>query len=253
MDRSARFARPVPASRLAAGALPRLAPDARRPRPTSAAPAAAAPASWSRASRLASAFETAVAGVVIVAAGALAGTLLAGCDSDGFGIGDYRGTVQVDGPTSPVEGEAVYTVVETARGPRFVLGLFTGSLTDSDRDDYDFAALRRDGGRPGVGAYSVTAEGAGARAFTASYARVADADDPDEAAGPVFRATDGVLTVTQVDDFGFVSGTFRFSGDGSRVENPRTRVTGEVSGTFEARYESPEMLRSLGVDIGLDG
>ncbi|HEX9951850.1 MAG TPA: hypothetical protein VGB53_08795 [Rubricoccaceae bacterium] len=246
MDRSARFARPVPASRLAAGALPHLAPDARRPRAVPAAP------SWSRPGRLASALETVVAGVAIVVAGALAGTLLAGCDSDGFGIGDYRGTIQVDGSTAPVEGEAVYTVVETVRGPRFVLGLFTGSLTDSDRDDYDFAALRRDGGRPGVGAYSVTTEGAGTRAFTASYARVADADDPEEVAGSVFRATEGVLTVTQVDDFGFVSGTFRFSGDGSRVENPRTRVTGEVSGTFEARYESPETLRSLGVDIGLD-
>ncbi|HEX8384894.1 MAG TPA: hypothetical protein VF576_01865, partial [Rubricoccaceae bacterium] len=70
--------------------------------------------------------------------------------------------------------------------------------------------------------------------------------------GPVLRATDGVVTVTRVDDFGFVSGTFRFTGDGVRVENPRARVAGEVSGTFEARYESPELLRSLGVDLGLD-
>ncbi|HEX8299343.1 MAG TPA: hypothetical protein VF594_09310 [Rubricoccaceae bacterium] len=251
MDRPTRFARPVPA----AGAVPRLSPTpaSRRPRAASAETSVAAPASWGRASRLASAAETLVAGVLIIAAGAVSGTLLAGCDSTGFGIGDYRGTIQVDGATSPVEGEAVYTVVETARGPRFVLGLFTGSLTESDRDDYDFAALRSDGGRPGVGAYSVTTEGAGTRAFTASYARVADADDPDEVEGSVIRATDGVLTVTQVDNFGFLSGTFRFSGDGSRVENPRTRVTGEVSGTFEARYESPETLRSLGVDIGLDG
>ncbi len=169
----------------------------------------------------------------------LCGTLLAGCDSDALGIGDFRGTVQVDAASRPVEGEAVYTVVETARGPRFVLGLFVGDLYDSRYDDYDFAALRRDGGRPGVGAFSVTAEGAGARAFTASYAQVTDANDPDEAAGPAIRATEGVVTITQVDDYGFLTGTVHFSGDGVRVENPRTRIRGEVSSTFEARYETP--------------
>ena len=208
---------------------------------------------WDRPSRLASALETAVAGLGIVAAAMLCGATLAACDADGTRIGDFRGTVQVDGAADPVEGEAVYTVVETAQGPRFVVGLFVGDLFDSDVDDYNFATLRRDGARPGVGGYSVTTEGAGARAFTGSYARVSDADDPDEAAGPVLRATDGVVTVTQVDDYGVVSGTFRFTGDGVRIESPRTTVTGEVTGTFEARYERPETLRRLGVDLGLDG
>ena len=217
-------------------------------------PARRARSAWEpRPDRLASALETAAAGVLIVAAAALSGATLAGCDAAGLGIGDFRGTVQVEADTRPVEGEAVYTLVETARGPRVVIGLFVGGLFESDYDGYDFVTLRRDGARPGVGAYSVTAEGAGARAFTGSYARVTDADDPDMAQGPVLRATDGVVTVTRVDDFGFVSGTFRFTGDGIRVESPRTTVGGEVSGTFEARYESPDTLRRLGIDIGLDG
>lgn len=237
-----RFARPVPSARAVPTAVP--------VRP--ATPGRRSARSWTRADRLASAFETVVAGVLIVAAASVSGMLLAGCDSDGLGIGDYRGTTRVDGATERFDGEAVYTVVETSRGPRFVLGLFKGRLYDSQYDGYDFAALRRDGGRPGVGGYSVTTEGAGSRSFTASYARVRDADDPEEAQGPVVRATEGVVTVTQVDDFGFVSGTVRFSGDGVRVENPRARIAGEVTATFEARYESPETLRRLGVDLGLD-
>ena len=212
--------------------------------------------SWDRptgADRLASALETCVAGVVIIVAAMGCGALLAGCDSDGLGIGDFRGTVQVDAASRPVEGEAVYTVVETPQGPRFVLGLFVGDLYDSRYNEYDFAALRRDGGRPGVGAFSVTPEGAGARAFTASYSQVTNADDPEEASGPAIRATEGVVTITSVDDYGFISGTVHFSGDGVRVENPRARIRGGVSSTFEARYETPETLRRLGVDIGLDG
>lgn len=242
-----RFARPVPSVR----AVPASAPSyAASGRPVAGAPRAARP--WQRTDRLASALETVVAGLFIVAAASVSGVLLAGCDSEGLGIGDYRGTTRVDGATEAFDGEAVYTVVETARGPRFVLGLFKGRLYDSRYDGYDFAAVRRDGGRPGVGGYSVTTEGAGSRAFTASYARVADADDPEEAQGPVLRATEGVVTITQVDDFGFVSGTVHFSGDGVRVENPRARVAGEVTATFEARYERPETLRRLGVDLGLD-
>jgi hypothetical protein len=205
-----------------------------------------------RPARLASALETVAAGAFIVVAGMLSGAALAGCDAVGSGLGEFSGQTEVNGAATPIEGEAVYTVVETARGPRFVVGLFVGDLFDSDDDGYDFVALRRDGSRPGVGGYSVTAEGAGARAFTASYANVEDADDVDEAEGPVLRGTDGVVTITQVDDYGAVSGTFRFTGDGVRVESPRTRVTGEVSGTFEARYESPDLLRRLGVDLGLD-
>lgn len=208
---------------------------------------------WDRPDRLASAIETAAAGLLIVVAAAVSGSTLAGCDAAGSGLGEFTAQTEVSGDSRAVEGEAVYTVVETDHGPRFVVGLFVGDLFDSDVDGYDFVALRRDGARPGVGGYSVTTEGAGARAFTASYARVENADDVDDAVGPVLRATDGVVTVTQVDDFGSVSGTFRFTGDGVRVESPRTRVTGEVSGTFEARYESPALLRSLGVDLGLDG
>lgn len=212
--------------------------------------------SWStsdRPSRLASALETAMAGALIVVCASLAGATLAGCDSDGLGIGDFRGDVQLGGATAMVEGEAVYTVVDGPAGPRVVIGLFVGDLFDSQSDGYDFVALRRDGAVPGVGAYAVTAEGAGRTAFTGSYARVEDADDPDEATGPVLRATDGTVTVTRVDDFGFLSGTFQFTGTGIRVESPRTRVAGEVSGVFEARYERPETLRRLGVDLGLDG
>lgn len=238
-----RFARPVPPVRAVPVAAPPARRAARTPRPAR---------SWQHADRLASALETVVAGVLIVAAAAVSGVLLAGCDADGLGIGDVRGTTRVDGATERFDGEAVYTVVETRRGPRFVLGLFNGRLYDSQPDGYDFASLRRDGGRPGVGGYSVTAEGAGSRAFTASYARVRDADDPDEARGPVVRATEGVVTVTRVDGYGFLSGTVRFAGDGVRVEDPRARVAGEVTATFEARYESPETLRALGVDLGLD-
>ena len=212
--------------------------------------------SWStsdRPSRLASAFETAAAGALIVVCAALSGATLAGCDSDGLGIGDFRADVQLGGATAAVEGEAVYTVVDGPDGPRVVIGLFVGDLFDSQYDGYDFVALRRDGALPGVGAYAVTVEGAGRTAFTGSYARVEDADDPDEARGPVLRATDGTVSVTRVDDFGFLSGTFQFTGTGIRVESPRTRVLGEVSGVFEARYERPETLRRLGVDLGLDG
>ena len=237
-----RFARPVPSVRAAS------VPVSGR----AAVGAPRVPRSWQRQDRLASALETVVAGVLIVAVAAVSGVLLAGCDSDGLGLGDYTGTTRVDGQAEAFDGEAVYTVVETARGPRFVLGLFKGDLYDSRADGYDFAAVRRDGGRPGVGGYSVTTEGAGSRAFTASYARVRDADDPDAAQGPVVRATEGVVTITRVDDLGFVSGTVHFSGDGVRVENPRQRVSGEVTATFEARYERPETLRRLGVDVGLD-
>ena len=211
--------------------------------------------SWDRrTSRSATALETAAAGVLIVVAAAFSGATLAGCDSDEIGLGDFRGTVQLGGAAArPVEGEAVYTFVETPTGPRMVIGLFNGDLFDNTFRGYDFVALRRDGARPGVGAYAVTAEGAGRVAFTGSYANVEDADEPSDAFGPVLRATDGTVSVTQVDDYGFVSGTFSFAGTGIRVESPRTAVTGSVSGTFEARYERPETLRRLGLDLGLDG
>ncbi|HEX8386477.1 MAG TPA: hypothetical protein VF576_09850, partial [Rubricoccaceae bacterium] len=127
---------------------------------------------WDRPDRLASALETVAAGVLIVLAAALSGATLAGCDSEGSGLGEFTGQTEVAGDSRAVEGEAVYTVVETDRGPRFVVGLFVGDLFESGYDGYDFVALRRAGPRPGVGGYSVTPEGAGARAFTASYARV---------------------------------------------------------------------------------
>ena len=206
-----------------------------------------------RPARLASALEAAAAGALLIVLAALSGAVFAGCDSDGLGLGDFRADVQLNGAEAALEGEAVYTVVDGPAGPRVVIGLFNGDLFDNQFDGYNFVALRRDGALPGVGAYAVTVEGAGRTAFTGSYARVDDADDPDEARGPVLRATDGTVTVTRVDEFGFLSGTFQFTGTGIRVESPRTRVLGEVSGTFEARYERPETLRRLGVDLGLDG
>ena len=177
----------------------------------------------------------------------LALLLSAGCDSDGSLLGEFVGRTTVDATTERVEGEAVYTVVDGAYGPEFVLGLFVGDLFESDFDAYDYVLFRRPGGRPGVGAYAVDADPV--TAVAATIARVDDADDPLESAGVVLTGTSGTLAVTRVDDFGFVAGTYRFEAEGLRVDVPGVRATGAASGTFEARYAPPSTFRRLGLDL----
>ena len=176
-------------------------------------------------------------------------TVTAGCDSGESLLGEFEGRVEIADRTDSVEGEAVYTVVETARGPEFVLGLFVGDLFDQDFDAYDYVLFRRPGYLPGVGGYTIDDDPA--TAVAATIARVDEADEPLESTGVVLRGLDGTLAVTAVDGYGFVAGTFQFEAAGVRVEAPRRTVTGGASGTFEARYETPATLRRLGVDLGI--
>ena len=178
-------------------------------------------------------------------------TLLAllGCDSEGTLLGEFEGRVDVPDQTRLVEGEAVYTVVETLRGPEFVLGLFVGDLFESDLGTYDYLLFRRPGGRPGVGAYAIDADPVAAVAAT--IAEVEEADDPLETSGRVLYGTGGALAITRVDDYGFVAGSFQFDAAGVSLR-PRARpITGTASGRFEARYEPPGTFRSLGLDLGI--
>lgn len=176
--------------------------------------------------------------------------LAVGCDADDDSLlGAFEGAVEVDGAVRTVDGEAVYTVVDTEAGPAFVLGLFVGDLYESDFDRYDVVLFRRPGARPGVGAYAVDADPT--RAVAATIARVEDADEPREASGSVLQGTAGTLALTRVDGYGFVSGTYRFDAEGVDVEQPSRSVSGAASGRFEARYEPPSTFRRLGVDLGL--
>ena len=172
-----------------------------------------------------------------------------GCDSEGSLLGEFEGRTAIGAQTRDVEGEAVYTVVETDRGPEFVIGLFVGDLFESDVDAYDYVLFRRTGDRPGVGAYVVDEDPISAVAAT--IARVDEADDPLDSFGAVLAGTDGTLAITRVDGYGNVAGSYRFSAEGLRVDVPGDRVTGSASGTFEARYERPETFRRLGLDLGL--
>ena len=176
---------------------------------------------------------------------------LAACDSQESLLGEFEAQLQTDDAVEAVEGEAVYSVVETAVGPRFVLGLFVGDLIDSDRDDYDFIAFGRDGDVPSIGAYAVTEDPRGRQAVTATYADVEDADDAVEAVGAIVRGTDGTLTITNVTRSGFVVGAFQFQGEGFRVEAPSVGLAASASGRFEARYVTPGRLQSLGVELGM--
>lgn len=171
----------------------------------------------------------------------------AGCDSQESLLGEFEARVQVDGQTRFVDGEAVYTVVETERGPEFVLGLFVGDLFESDYDAYDYVLFRRPGSRPGVGAYAVDADPD--RAFAATIARVEEADDPLASVGAVLTGIDGTLALTRIDDYGFVAGSFEFAAEGIRL--PAGRVAGGARGTFEARYEPPSTFRALGLNLGI--
>lgn len=179
-------------------------------------------------------------------AAAVLALALAGCDAQSSLLGEFEGRDEVAGLDRRVAGEAVYTVVETAAGPAFVLGLFVGDLYESDADAYDYVVFRRPGDRPGVGAYAVDDD---AGAVAATIARVEDADDPREARGRVLRGVDGTLAVTRVDGYGFVAGTYAFGAEGLAVERPARRLAGSASGTFEARYEPPATFRRLGLEL----
>ena len=180
-----------------------------------------------------------------------AAALFAACDANESLLGEFEARLQTDDAVEAIEGEAVYSVVETADGPRFVLGLFVGDLIDSDRDDYDFIAFGRDGDVPSIGAYAVSEDPRGRQAVTATYADVEDADDAIEAEGAIVRGTDGTLTITNVTRAGFVVGAFQFEGEGFRVEAPSVELAASASGRFEARYVTPARLRSLGVELGM--
>ena len=192
---------------------------------------------------------------------AVAGALLAGCDADADSLlGEFRGSDRVGAEVrGDLEGEAVYTVAETAAGPVFVLGLFVGDLFESDVDEYDYVLFRRLGDRPGVGAYAVEADPV--TAFSATLARADDVDESLEAddesddddrfrLSAALAGTDGTLAISRVDDYGNVLGTYDLEAEG--VLLPRGgRVTGAARGRFEARYEPPSTFRRLGLDLGI--
>ena len=172
-----------------------------------------------------------------------------GCDATDSLLGEFRGVRGVDAAPEAVEGEAVYTVVETAAGPRFVLGLFVDGVTENSRDDYDYVVFRLDGGRPDVGAYRVDDRANGPRVVTATLARVDDVGDPDDARGAILSGTDGTLSVERVDPYGFLLGSFDVEASGLRVDRPGARVRGAASGRFEARYEPPVVFQRLGIAL----
>ena len=174
----------------------------------------------------------------------------AGCDGSDDLLGEFVGTDQVDARSRAVEGEAVYTVAETAAGPEVVLGLFVGDLFESDRDAYDYVLFRLPGERPGVGAFAID-DDPNRRAATATLARVEEADDVLEADGVLLTGTDGTLGITSVDSHGFVGGTYSFDAEGVRVRRGGGRVTGTAQGRFEARYVEPGTFRRLGLDLGI--
>ena len=173
----------------------------------------------------------------------------AGCDTNESLLGEFVGTVDVI-DAAAVEGEAIYTVVETERGPRFVLGLFVGDLGDNDRDDYAFVAFTREGDRPGVGAYSVDEDTDAPSVVAATIADVEDGDDPLDATGYVLRGRTGVLSITGTDGYGNLAGSFSVEADGASVARPDVELSGTASGRFEAYYERPSVFEALGLDLG---
>ena len=172
----------------------------------------------------------------------------AGCDADDSLLGEFEARVDAGVDAREVDGEAVYTVVETERGSEFVLGLFVGDLYESDFDDYDYLLFRRPGRRPGVGAYSIDDDPT--FAVAATIAEVERADEPD-AFGYVLRGTGGTLAITRVDGYGFLSGSFQFDARGLSVRAPSRTLAGGASGRFEARYVTPATFRRLGMDLGV--
>lgn len=173
---------------------------------------------------------------------------LGGCDALDSLLGEFEGRRAIAGASESVDGEAIYTVVETAGGPRFVLGLFVDGLTASSRTDYDYVVFRLPDARPDVGAYAVDDRASGARVFTATLAHVEDAGR-DEARGTLLRGTGGTLTVERVDGYGFLLGSFQVDATGLRIEAPGATVAGSASGRFEARYEPPAVFQRLGIAL----
>ena len=171
--------------------------------------------------------------------------LVAGCDADESLLGEFVGTTEIGAQARSVDGEAVYTVLDGPYGPEFVLGLFVGDLYDSDLDDYDYVLFRRPGGRPGAGAYGIDDDPS--RAFSATIARVRDADEPLEAEGAVLNGVAGTLAITRTDGFGFLTGSYEFAAEGVRVGAGSGFVEGAARGTFEARYEPPSTFLQLGL------
>ena len=178
--------------------------------------------------------------------------LIAGCDSQDSLLGEFQGADRVDGRARAVDGEAVYTVSETARGPEVVLGLFVGDLYESDREEYDYVLFRLPGQRPGVGAVAID-DDPGARIAQATLARARDADDVLETRAVLLTGTDGTLAFSAVDGYGFAAGTYEFSAEGLAILNGggTSVASGGASGVFEARYVSPATFRRLGLDLGL--
>ncbi len=187
-----------------------------------------------------------------LAAPALALALLAsGCDTTDSLSGEFIADVTVNGAREAVDGEAIYTIVNSSEGPRFVLALFVGDLGDNDHDDYRFISFTREADRPGVGAYSVDEDTDAPSVVAVTLADVTDGDDPLDAVGYVLRGRTGILSITGSDGYGTLAGSFRFEADGASVDMPREEVDGTASGQFEAYYERPSVLRSLGIDLGI--
>ena len=178
--------------------------------------------------------------------------LVAGCDSQDSLLGEFQGADLLDGRTRAVDGEAVYTVAETAYGPEIVLGLFVGDLYESDRDEYDYVLFRLPGDRPSVGAVAVD-DDPGYRIAQATLARAVDADDVLDTRAVLLTGTEGTLAFSAVDEHGFAAGTYDFQGEGLAILDGGgvSGATGGASGVFEARYVSPGTFRRLGLDLGL--
>ncbi len=184
---------------------------------------------------------------------ALALPALSGCDEDPNGLdldGEFVASVTGD-VAAALSGEAVYTVFDTARGPRFALLFFRDDVFDNDREEYAYVALHRAGTRPGVGVYPIGSDEPSGEAFAGSFADLVEADEPD-AEGFVLTATGGVLTLTHVDPAGFLTGSFRFDGTGLALPDTGRFITASVDGTFEARFMSAATLRGLDIDFDFD-
>lgn len=179
------------------------------------------------------------------------GLLTSGCDATDSLLGEFVADVTVNGASEAVEGEALYTIVDSSEGPRFVLALFVGDLGDNDYDDYRFIAFTREADRPGIGAYSVDQDTDAPSVVAATLADVTDGDDPLDAEGYVLRGQTGILSITGADSYGNLAGSFSFEAEGASVGVPSRQRVGDASGQFEAYYERPAVLRRLGVDLGL--
>lgn len=175
--------------------------------------------------------------------------LVGGCDNAESLLGEFRANVTGD-VSSAFDGEAVYTTFDTANGPTFALFFFRDDLFENDREAYTYVALHRRGDRPGVGVFPVDSNDPAPSAFGGSYADLVEADTP-EAIGPVLTATDGVLTITSFET-GFMTGSFRFEGQGLFLPDRSEFIEAAVSGTFEARFAAASTLRSLGIDFDFD-